>query len=162
MWHIKIFLYYIKHVITILISWFFKTITDSLKIYNKRNSHLICFLFPVDFSNLSSTRAWTIVLDGIERAEGSPSMVGGYRVSSISRKHVTCGCYRGWSDGKIDVQSLLLLVRRRGTRTTGKMWTYGHPTLSVWLDSMFSVVSSIRSVGHSAWTTSAVSYIFIR
>lgn len=63
--------------------------------------------------------------------------------------------------GKLMFESpLFLLVRQRSTSTTGKMWTYGHPTLSVRPDSVFSVVSSIRSVGHSAWTTSAVSYIF--
>lgn len=134
-------------------------ITDSLRKFIIKKFLFNTFLFSVEFFNLSSTRAWTIVLDDIERVEGSPSMIGKYRVpflvSALHMDVIADGrmrkltfsrrCY--WFDD--EVREPLGKCERMDTRRC----------LS---DSVFSVVSSIRSVGHSAWTTNAVSYIFIR
>jgi len=80
------------------------------------------------------------------------------KISGVSfYSRVTRECYREWSEGKIDVWSPLLLVRQWCTiRITGKMWTYRHSTLSVWLDSVFSIVNSIRSVCHSDFSMNNV------
>lgn len=98
----------------------------------------------VSVQNLSHVLTY-VVRDG-ERGRRSAAMTE--NTVRMSGSALARALSQRW-DGKIDVPP----VRR--TRTTGQenvnVWTAGCPS------TVFSVVSSIRSVGHSAWTTSAVS-----
>jgi len=69
------------------------------------------------------------------------------KISLISRRYIMRGCYRGWTDATIDV-SLSRHENHRGK--CERMDTQCTSVVCPSLQSVFSVVSSIRSVGHSA------------
>lgn len=76
-------------------------------------------LININYSFLSS-RIFAIITwhvhasskeyDDMARVEGLPWMVERHRVSSISRRRVMRGCYRGWTNGKIDVRVAVISV----------------------------------------------------